>query len=226
MQCAKLCFRHKFICLPLLFVMSAELKLFVFLIVGLLAAECSIVKFPSKKDRLFQAEQELFPIEEIHSDLAAVTGQRVKRAAGEPVYNKSDLHDTNNFGIVSYSGGNSTVSVILQILNYIQCCHTMLYTFSQLLLSYIVLPCSHILLNLFSGQKWNSTIIMTNIIVIIPTQVIFVLTYQVSNGAVTTWNLYISINYGISFEKINSRIGTGITLVNNIFISPEDPKRV
>ena len=106
--------------------MSAELKLFVFLIVGLLAAECSIVKFPSKKDRLFQAEQELIPIEEIHSDLAAVTGQRVKRAAGEPVYNKSDLHDTNNFGIVSYSGGNSTVSC--NITNtMLSTCHTMLY---------------------------------------------------------------------------------------------------
>lgn len=88
--------------------------LFVLLLVGLVVTDASIVEFPSGKDRLLQREEKDFSIEEIFRELpqlaSAHHNSRARRASGDPTYTKSDLHDTNNRGLIHYSGGNSTVS--------------------------------------------------------------------------------------------------------------------
>lgn len=78
------------------------------LLLALLAvAQSDIIGFLPKNDqKSFLKQQENIPIEDIHRNLL----QRTRRAAGDPTYTKNDLQDSNNYGLVHYSGGNSNVS--------------------------------------------------------------------------------------------------------------------
>ncbi len=104
-------------------IMATEFKLLVLLMAGIVITECSIVKFPSKESRLLETEP--IPIEDIHKDIAEAVMLRAKRATDTPTYNKSDLNDTNIYGNVQYSGGDSNVSLISPCIN--NYCHFELF---------------------------------------------------------------------------------------------------
>ena len=75
--------------------------------------------------------------------------------------------------------------------------------------------------------KKNMLLIFTITIIISEhNKVIFVLTYDRANDVVTSSNVYRSTNYGNTFSRISSIIGNGATLLNKIFIDPENHTRV
>ena len=56
---------------------------------------------------------------------------------------------------------------------------------------------------------------------------IYVLTYSILSGRIASTDVYKSIDKGVTFDKISSRIGNSATiLIPNIYTSPSDYNQV
>ena len=81
--------------------MLRQLSLLFLLTILLGVGKTDILKLPTIKDLHLQRDAHL-TIEEVH--------ERLRRASGDPTYTAQNLNDTNNRGLVHYSGNISDVS--------------------------------------------------------------------------------------------------------------------